>query len=119
MQINKVKCYGFYINPKNLDYEYKKILKKLKEYGIPSTGNKEIDRTRLRSKEFEKIQENNCIDPEMITISADEQMKILTEIKKNNFEKDSKYQQPDFKGQQILGEQLMLAIEMKNQKQIS
>ena len=81
--------YLFYIHPNKLDNEYRRILEKLKEYGMSATGNKEIDKARLNQKEIEKVEKSNSINPELLTVSFDEQVKIQTE--KNS--KETKKQQ--------------------------
>ena len=115
--VNKIKCYGFYIHPNKLDNEYRRILEKLKEYGMSATGNKEIDKARLNQKEIEKVEKSNSINPELLTVSFDEQVKIQTEKNSketnNNNNKDNS---TNYIGQQLLGEQLMIAINMKTKK---
>lgn len=114
MSVGKIRCYGFYIRTSDLDYEYKKILRKLKEYGMISTGDKQVDRTMLIKKETEKIKDSDSIDPNILTVSVEEQMRIIEKQKENsNNEKDSRYQCTNFEGQKILGEQLYQAILMK------
>ena len=72
--ISKIKCYGFYIQSNRLDYEYKRILQKLKEYGMSATGDKDVDRARLKNKELEKVKDANYINPELLTVSVEEQV---------------------------------------------
>lgn len=115
--ISKIKCYGFYIQANRLDYEYKRILQKLKEYGMSATGNKDVDRARLKNKELEKVKDANYINPELLTVSVEEQVKIQGE-KKKDLNTDIEQKETNKLGQQLLGEQLMIAINMKNKKDL-
>ena len=63
-RVDKINCCGFNILPNKLDPEYKRILKKLKEYGMSATGDKEVDKARLKEKELEMAKEANYINPD-------------------------------------------------------
>ena len=112
--VGKINCCGSYIQPNKLDYEYRRIIQKLKEYGMFATGDKQTDKMRLRAKELEELQQVGCINPQMLTVPIEEQTKVLTEKKEKEVEKDSNYQELDYKGQEALGEQIYLAIMMKD-----
>ena len=112
--VGKINCCGSYIQPNKLDYEYRRIIQKLKEYGMLATGDKQTDKMRLRAKELEELQEAGVINPQMLTVPIEEQTKILADKKEKEVEKDSNYQELDYKGQKALGEQIYLAIMMKD-----
>ena len=101
-----------------IDYEYMRIIRRLAEYGIKPSGNKERDKERLRKKELEEAERADCVSNQFVTVSQNEQEKIQEKKKKKRVEKNPEYYKDTAKGQQVLGEQIMLAIEMKQKKEI-
>lgn len=116
MSVDKIQCSGYFVKSSDLDYEYKKILKKLKEYGMASVGNKEADRAALVKKEKEMVKDTNAINPNLLTLSVEEQTKILEQKKESkSIENDPRFQFGNStEGQHLLGEQLYQAILMNN-----
>lgn len=101
-----------------IDYEYMRIIRKLAEYGLRPTGNKEHDRETLRKKELEEAKRAPCVLNGFITVSKNEQEKIQEKKKQKRIENNPKQYKDTAQGQQILGEQLILAIEMKKKKEM-
>ena len=95
------------------DYEYIQIIRKMMQYGMRPTGNKAIDKRRLHEKELQQAQKENCVSNKFLTVSKREQEKIQEKKKKKKIEINPRQYPDSTKGQKILGEQLMLAIEMK------
>ena len=98
------------------DEEHKRIMRKLMAYGYRSTGSKSGDRELLRKIELKQAEMETCVSSKFITISRTEQEKIQEKKKEKRVENNPELYQQTMQGQQILGEQIMLAIEMKNKK---
>ena len=112
--ISKIRCCGFYIKPTELDLEYRRILQRLNEYGMTATGDKQIDKLRLKERELEEVQKGNCVNTEFVVVKPEEQREILREKKEEKFEEKTKQLELDKRGQEALGEQIYLAILMKD-----
>lgn len=95
------------------DEEHKRIMRKLMAYGYRSTGSKSGDKELLRRIELKQAEMENCVSSKYITVSRGEQEKIQEEKKEKRVENNPELYQQTMQGQQILGEQIMLAIEMK------
>ena len=101
-----------------IDEEYERIMRKMMQYGMRPSGNKNIDKERLHAKELQEAQKESCISNKFLTVTKAEQEKIQAKKKIKQEENDIQPQQETnpTKGQEILGEQLMLAINMKQKK---
>ena len=108
---------GFISFSCGIDEEWKRIIRRLKVYGIRSTGSKAKDKEILRSIELKKVQMENIVSSKYITISKGEQEKILAKKKEKKGENNPKLTQSNQHGAKLLGEQLYLAIQMKNKKE--
>ena len=92
----RITSYNFFSVSSAPDAEWKRIIHVLwVKYGVRSTGNKSLDRQKLRELELKEIKE-----------------KIKEENIKNN-PKDYANQH----GAQILGEQILMAIKMKKEEE--
>ena len=99
------------------DEEHKRIIRKLMAYGYRSTGSKSGDKELLRKIELKQVQMENCVNSKYITVSKREQEKIIEKKKEKRLENNPEQAQNTMKGQKILGEQLMIAIEMNKKKE--
>lgn len=95
------------------DEEHKRIMRKLMAYGYRSTGSKSGDIELLRRIELKQAKMDNCVSSKYLTVSRAEQEKIQEEKREKRVENNPELYQQTTQGQQILGEQIMLAIEMK------
>lgn len=97
-----------------IDEEYKRIIRKLQQYGMRPSGSKTTDKMRLHERELQDAQKENCITSKFLTITKAEQEKIQEKKKEEKEEINPESNQNSTKGQEILGNQIMLAIEWKN-----
>ena len=95
------------------DAEHRAIMRKLMAYGYTPTGNKSADKELLRRIELKQAEMENCTSSRFLTVSIAEQEKIQEKKKDKRIENNPELYQETTQGQQILGEQIMLAIEMK------
>lgn len=122
MAINGITTVSFCTFGGSSDPEAKKIAERLRMYGITPTGDKSVDRAKLREIELREAEKESSVSNKFITISRGEQEKIQTKKKEKkketnpesfpNSEKAENFQ----KAQQALGEQIYLAINMRNKK---
>ena len=82
-------------------------------YGYRPTGNKNADKALLRKIELKIAKTENCVSSKFLTVTVSEQEKIQEKKKENRIETNPELYQNTMKGQKLLGEQIMLAIEMK------
>lgn len=99
-----------------IDEEYKCIIRKLQQYGLRPSGSKTTDRMRLHERELQEAQKENCITSKFLTVTKAEQEKI--QEKKNNKKEEinPESNQNSTKGQEILGSQIMFAIDWRKKK---
>lgn len=116
MDVPKINCYGYYIRVTEFDEEYRKIIRKLKSYGISVTGNKSVDKTRLHIKELQEAEKENIPTPKFLTVSMQEQEKIHAKKKNHKKEINLNFENNPTIGQEILGEQIMVSINIKQKK---
>lgn len=108
------------------DIEQKMIAARLRQYGIKPTGEKSADRAKLREIELREAQKQNTITNKFLTVTKGEQEKIQAqkkELKKQvnpeqfpNSEKIQRRKDVE-KAEKALGEQLFLAIKMKEKRE--
>ena len=97
-----------------IDEEYKRIIRKLQQYVMKPSGSKTTDKMRLHEKELQEAQKENCITSKFLTVTKAEQEKIQEKKKEKKEEINPELNQNSSTGQEILGNQIMLAIEWKN-----
>ena len=95
------------------DAEHRMIMRKLMAYGFTPTGNKSADTEMLRRIELKQAKMENCVSSKFLTVTRSEQEKIQEDKKEKKAENNPEAQQDTMQGQKLLGEQIMLAIEMK------
>ncbi len=95
------------------DSEHQQIMRKLMAYGVTPTGNKAADKALLHEIELKLAKMENCVSSKFLTVTKAEQEKIQEDKKEKRMENNPELYQNSMQGQQILGEQIMLAIEMK------
>lgn len=100
-----------------IDEEEKAIMRKLKQYGINASGRKSLDKAKLREIELREAQKEDCITNKFLTVTKGEQEKIQNKKKEKRKEANPEKYPDSARGQKILGEQIYLAIKMKQNKQ--
>ena len=112
------------------DQEHIMIMKKLYAMGNVPSGNKETDKAKLHEIELREAKINPTSQVKFLTVSKLELEKILNKKNENNignFQSEMQEQkmnteqamlQDSTLGQKLLGEQLMLVLEMKKKKVI-
>ena len=111
----KVNMYSLKQMCSGVDVEWLNIIKRLQSYGKKSTGSKDKDKALLHSIELEKAE----IDPvsnKFLTVTLGEREKIKNKKKEKRIENNPEAYPNSQKGAKILGEQIYLAIQMKNKK---
>ncbi len=98
-----------------IDEEEKEIMARLRAYGEIPTGNKTTDRAMLRRIELQKAHTEPVATNKFLTVSQNEVQKIIDNKKKHKKEANPELYK-DFKGAEALGQQVYLAIKMKNEK---
>lgn len=98
------------------DEEHKRIMRKLRAYGIMPTGIKSTDFSLLRKIELEEAKKESCVSTKFITVSIEEQEKIQEKKREKKVENNPEIYLEKMQGQQILAEQMKIAIEMQNKK---
>lgn len=116
MKINKTDNYtAFYTINFGLDWEERRIAKKLLSYGIQPTFNKTTDKAKLHEIELKEAKKENCVSNKFITVSPSEQEKIQEKKKEKRKEVNP---EQFMEAQNLLGEQIYLAIQMKQKKSV-
>lgn len=95
------------------DAEHRRIMRKLMAYGYTPTGNKSADTELLRRIELKQAEMENCVSSRFLTVTKAEQEKIQEKKKDEKLENNLEASQNTMQGQKLLGEQILLAIEMK------
>ena len=106
------------------DAEWERILRRLREYGIKTSGSKATDWAKLHDIELQEAKNITVVSNKFVTIKKGEQEKIIArkkerkqqcQIKNKNTEKELNPDQYNNtqKAMNILGEQIYLAIKMK------
>ncbi|MCM1265821.1 MAG: hypothetical protein NC200_06445 [Candidatus Gastranaerophilales bacterium] len=119
MSLNIQSTYTFAFAAPMIDSEEKEIMKKLLAYGVTPTGNKSADKAKLRQIEEKKAKEENIVSGKFLTVSRGEEEKIQERKKERRDNMDvSKIKQKKERqlGADILGQQIYLAIKMKDEK---
>lgn len=99
------------------DEEHRRIMRKLMAYGYRPTGNKNADKALLRKIELKIAKTEGCVSSKFLTVTKSEQEKFQEKKKEERVEANPELYQNTMQGQKILGEQIMLAIEMKKKSE--
>lgn len=95
------------------DSEHQQIMRRLMAYGVTPTGNKSADKALLREIELKLAKMENCVSSKFLTVTRTEQEKIQEDKKEKREDINPELNLNSTKGQEILGQQLMIALEMK------
>ena len=105
---------AFFTISKKPDHEWQQIIEKLwNVYGIRSSGSKELDKQILHEHELKDAEKETTVTSKFLTVTKAEQEKIIAKKKNKKAEVDKKPKQND-RGAEILGQQIFLAIKMKD-----
>ena len=122
MAINGISSFSF--SSGGNDPELVAIMRKLREYGIVPTGNKSNDKATLYRIEIEKAKQENVVTGKFLTITKGQEEKIQEnkkakrkEITPENNSNSEKAQKQE-KAMKTIGEQIYLAIKMKQKRKI-
>lgn len=122
MAINGISSFSF--SSGGNDPELVAIMRKLREYGIVPTGNKSNDKATLYRIEIEKAKQENVVTGKFLTITKGQEEKIQEnkkakrkEITPENNSNSEKAQKQE-KAMKTMGEQIYLAIKMKQKRKI-
>lgn len=117
MKIAKVDNYtAFYTISFGCDEEEKRIAAKLLAYGVQPSFNKTTDKAKLHEIELREAKKENCVSNKFITVGVNEQEKIQEKKKQKRKEVNP---EKFADAQKVLGEQIYLAIKMKQKKRTS
>lgn len=126
MAMNGVTSYAVCTSGCSMDAEEKRIAARLRQYGIKPTGDKNTDKAKLREIELREAKNETGVSNKFLTVTKGEQEKIQAqkkELKKQvnpeQFPNSEKFQcRKDVeKAEKALGEQLFLAIKMKEKRE--
>ena len=105
-------CYHFKTKP---DPEHQRIIDILwQKYGVRSSGSKSLDKAKLHELELKDAKKENDVTNKFLTVTKKEQEKIQ-ENKKANQDKEQLSEPID--AAKIYGEQIFLAINMKQKEE--
>lgn len=126
MAMNGVTSYAVCTSGCSMDAEEKRIAARLRQYGIKPTGDKNTDKAKLREIELREAKNETDVSNKFLTVTKGEQEKIQAqkkELKKQvnpeqfpNSEKIQRRKDVE-KAEKALGEQLFLAIKMKEKRE--
>ena len=124
--MNGVTSYAVCTSGCSMDAEEKRIAARLRQYGIKPTGDKNTDKAKLREIELREAKNETGVSNKFLTVTKGEQEKIQAqkkELKKQvnpeqfpNSEKIQRRKDVE-KAEKALGEQLFLAIKMKEKRE--
>lgn len=126
MTMNGVTSYAVCTSGCSIDAEEKRIAARLRQYGIKPTGDKNTDKAKLREIELREAKNETDVSNKFLTVTKGEQEKIQAqkkELKKQvnpeqfpNSEKIQRRKDVE-KAEKALGEQIFLAIKMKEKRE--
>ena len=106
--------FGFTPKP---DAEWQRIIDKLwKVYGIRSSGSKALDKQILHEHELQEAQKETTVTNKFLTIDRFELEKIIEKKKSKIAENEPTTNKNISKGAEILGKQIFIAIQMKQEQ---
>ena len=118
-KVKKLDCMSFGIG---IDSEEKAIMDRLIAYGCTPTGDKATDKAKLHRIELERAKQDNYVSNKYLTVSSSECERIQERKKDKkkivNPEKKQTVQDRRL-GEKLRGEQIYLAIKMKNRTENS
>ncbi len=126
MAMNGVTSYAVCTSGCSMDAEEKRIAARLRQYGIKPTGDKNTDKAKLREIELREAKNETGVSNKFLTVTKGEQEKIQAQTKAlkkhvtpEQFPNSEKIQhRKDVeKAEKALGEQLFLAIKMKEKRE--
>ena len=116
MNINSNYTAFFNISPKP-DTEWQQIIDKLwNVFGIRSSGSKSLDKQKLHELELRQAEKESAVSSKFLTVSKSEQEKIQAKKKSKKTENELETQTSTTQGAEILGKQIFLAIQMKQEQ---
>jgi len=99
------------------DAEWKRIILRLwYKYGIRSTGSKSADKQKLHELELKEMEYETATTSKFLTVTKSEQEKILKKKKEKRIENNPEQYKDSNKGAEVLGKQIFLAIQMKQEQ---
>lgn len=116
MEVNRITDCSFSNFSFGIDEEEKKIIRKLRAYGITPTFNKSRDKAKLHEIELREAKKEDCVSHKFLTVTTNEQEKIQEKKKEKRKEVNPEKYMNSQKAQKLLGEQIYLAIKMKQKK---
>jgi len=97
----------------SIDYEWLEIIKRLKKYGVKSTGNKTADYTLLKKLERREAETDSCA-PNLMNIPQPEQTKLKEGKKEAKTENTPENSLNQLENLDLLGSQIFAAVKMNN-----
>ena len=98
------------------DAEWQRIINKLwNVYGIRSSGSKGLDKQILHEHEIRDAQKESSVSSKFLTVTKSEQEKIIEKKKDKKAENGILPKEEQTKGAELLGQQVFLAIQMKQE----
>ena len=118
MAINRIEIYtcSFCSSGGSVDEEEKRIMRRLLQYGIKPTGQKNIDKPKLHEIELQKAKLEDYVSNKFLTVTKSEQEKIQAKKKEKRKERNPEKYTNSEQAQKVMGEQIYLAIKMKKKK---
>ena len=106
--------FGFTPRP---DAEWQRIIEKLwNDFGIRSSGSKSLDKQKLHELELKQAEQESAVTSKFITVKKSEQERIQDKKKNKKAENEPVHSSDSTKGAEILGKQIFLAIQMKQEQ---
>ena len=97
------------------DHEWQQIIDKLwNVFGIRSSGSKSLDKQKLHELELKQAENESDVTSKFLTVTKAEQEKIQAKKKTKRKENMPEPAQSGDRGAEILGQQIFLAIKIKN-----
>lgn len=120
MSINVDSNYtAFFTTKPKPDSEWQRIIDKLwNDFGIRSSGSKSLDKQKLHELELRQAEKESCVTSKFLTVTKAEQEKIQAKKKVKREENKNIPVPENMKGAEILGKQIFLAIQMKQEQDI-
>ena len=108
---------AFFSVSKAPDEEWKQIILRLwYKYGIQTTGSKSADKLKLHELELKEMEYETAPTSKFLTVTKGEQEKILKKKKEKRIENNPELYKNSTKGAEVLGKQIFLAIQMKQEQ---
>lgn len=98
------------------DAEWQRIINKLwNDFGIRSSGSKSLDKQKLHELELRQAEQESAVRTKFLTVTKSEQEKIQAKKKEKKAENEQQKSEVS-DGAKLLGEQIFLAIQMKQEQ---